>query len=62
MSEKDKYHIWVEAYICSFHRENPAIEFAGCACCSALGMYPKDIQSFIKENKRDIVLDDLISE
>lgn len=37
----EDYHLWVEAYVCSFHRECPGVEFRGCSCASPYGIHPK---------------------
>ena len=62
--EKDKYNLWIEPYICSFHRNTPGVDFAGCSCCSGYGMHPKNPQEFYDANK-DIgfnALEDLLLE
>lgn len=58
---KEDYDIWVEAYICSFHREHPGLVYPGCSCCSAFGISPKDNARFVSENKQKMydALDEL---
>ena len=48
---KEDYNIWIEPYICSFHREKPGEDFAGCSCSTGFGMHPKDSKTFCEENK-----------